>query len=76
MPDSNSLITVLTEYSGSIIETQTAGIQLKQPSLQVRVRGAKEDYTTPRTRIEAIKREMGDKYLLAPLYTKLRKPLK
>jgi hypothetical protein len=29
-----------------------------------------------RTRIEAIKREMGDKYLLAPLYTKLRKPLK
>jgi hypothetical protein len=54
MPDSNSLITVLTEYSGNIIETQTAGIQLKQPSLQVRVRGAKEDYTTPRTRIEAI----------------------
>ena len=29
-----------------------------------------------RTRIEAIKREMGDKYLLAPLYTKLRNPLK
>lgn len=29
-----------------------------------------------RTRIEALKREMGDKYLLAPLYTKLRKPIK
>jgi hypothetical protein len=29
-----------------------------------------------RTRIEALKREMGDKYLLTPLYTKLRKPLK
>lgn len=29
-----------------------------------------------RTRIEALKREMGNKYLLAPLYTKLRKPLK
>ena len=29
-----------------------------------------------RTRIEALKREMGDKYLLAPLYTKLRNPIK
>lgn len=29
-----------------------------------------------KTRIEALKREMGDKYLLAPLYTKLRKPIK
>lgn len=29
-----------------------------------------------RTRIEALKREMGDKYLLTPLYTKLRKTLK
>ncbi len=29
-----------------------------------------------KTRIEALKREMGDKYLLAPLYTKLRKPIR
>lgn len=29
-----------------------------------------------KTRVEALKREMGDKYLLAPLYTKLRKPIK
>lgn len=29
-----------------------------------------------KTRIEALKREMGNKYLLAPLYTKLRKPIK
>jgi hypothetical protein len=29
-----------------------------------------------RTKIEMLKREMGDKYLLAPLTTKLDKPIK
>jgi hypothetical protein len=29
-----------------------------------------------KTRIEALKKEMGDKYLLAPLTQKLDKPLK
>jgi hypothetical protein len=29
-----------------------------------------------RTKIEMLKREMGDKYLLAPVYPKLEKPIK
>ncbi len=54
MPDTTSLTTVLTEYDGGVIETNASGIALYQPSLQVRVRGATEDYTTPRARIVAI----------------------
>ena len=54
MPDTTSLTTVLTEYDGGVIETNGSGIALYQPSLQVRVRGATEDYTTPRARIVAV----------------------
>ena len=54
MPDTTSLTTVLTEYDGGVIETNASGIALYQPSLQVRVRGATEDYTTPRARIVAV----------------------
>lgn len=54
MPDTTTLTAVLTEYDGGVVETHAAGIALYQPSLQVRVRGASEDYTTPRARIIAI----------------------
>jgi hypothetical protein len=54
MPDTTTLTTVLTEYDGGVVETHASGIALYQPSLQVRVRGATEDYTTPRARIVAI----------------------
>jgi hypothetical protein len=54
MPDTNILTAALTEYDGSVIETQASGIALYQPSLQIRVKGVAEDYTTPRARIVAI----------------------
>ena len=54
MPDTTVLTAVLTEYDGGVVETHASGIALYQPSLQVRVRGAAEDYTTPRARIVAI----------------------
>ena len=51
MPDTAVLTTLLTENSGEIIETNQSGIALYQPQLQVRVRGVKEDFTTPHARI-------------------------
>lgn len=54
MPDTDSLTTLLSEYDGTINETFAAGIALSKPSLQVRVRGAAEDYTTPRQRLADI----------------------
>jgi hypothetical protein len=54
MPDTDILTTALTEYDGSVIETNASGIALYQPSLQIRVKGVAEDYTTPRARIVAI----------------------
>jgi hypothetical protein len=54
LPETDSMATVLNEYDGEIIETNAVGIALFQPSLQVRVRGMPEDYSTPKTRIEAI----------------------
>lgn len=54
LPDVNGLGIVLTQYAGQVIETQSTGIALNQPSLQVRVSGASEDYETPLTRITAI----------------------
>lgn len=54
LPETSSMVTVLTEFNGDIIETNQTGIALYQPSLQVRVRGLAEDYATPKNRIEAI----------------------
>lgn len=54
MPDTAVVTTLLTENSGSIVETGKAGIALYQPQLQIRVRGAKEDFTTPHSRILTI----------------------
>lgn len=54
MPDTNVLTALLTEYQGNVIETQSAGIALHQPSLQVLVKGVAEDYATPRARLIAI----------------------
>ena len=54
MPDNTSLSTVLFSYDGEIVETMKSGIALYKPQLQVRVRGAKEDYTTPYNRLLAI----------------------
>jgi hypothetical protein len=54
LPETNSMVTVLNEFNGDIIETNKVGIALYQPSLQVRVRGMPEDYATPKTRIAAI----------------------
>jgi hypothetical protein len=45
---------LLTEYDGNIIETNASGIALYQPSLQIRVHGEPEDYTTPRDKLKAI----------------------
>jgi len=54
MPDTDTLVTLLSEYDGTVNETFASGIALSQPSLQIRVRGATEDYTTPRTRLKDI----------------------
>ena len=54
LPDVDGLGVVLTQYSGQVLETQTSGIAIHQPSLQVRVHGAAEDYATPLARITAI----------------------
>jgi hypothetical protein len=54
LPDVEGLGIVLTQYSGQVIETQSSGIAINQPSLQVRVHGAAEDYETPLNRITAI----------------------
>lgn len=54
LPDVDGLGIVLTQYSGDVIETQSTGIAINQPSLQVRVHGASEDYEVPLARITAI----------------------
>ena len=54
LPSSASLQTVLTEYAGSTVDTMRTPISLKKSSLQVMTHGARGDYVTPRTRIEAI----------------------
>ena len=54
MPDTLVTTVLLTENAGSIIETNRSGIALYQPQLQIRVRGAKEDFTAPHSRIMAI----------------------
>jgi len=54
MPNTGATTTVLTQYSGGIIETQSNGIAIHQPSLQVRVAGGAEDYTTPLTQVTAV----------------------
>jgi hypothetical protein len=60
MPDTTTLTTLLTEYQGDVIETQGIALALQQPMLQVRVRGAKEDYVTPQTRILAIQTALAN----------------
>lgn len=75
MPDTNSTTVLLTEYSGSTAETQAAGIQIYKPMLQVRVRGAKEDYLTPQTRILAIQTaltSLGDTTLYGTHFLSIR----
>jgi len=54
LPDVDGLGIVLTQYGGEVIETQSTGIAINQPSLQVRVHGDAEDYNTPLVRITAI----------------------
>jgi hypothetical protein len=54
MPDTSVLTTLLSENSGGVIETNRSGIALYQPQLQIRVRGTREDYSTPHTRILAV----------------------
>jgi|TARA_R110000803_G_scaffold141929_2_gene208317 hypothetical protein len=54
LPDVSGVGIVLTQYSGQVVETQASGIAIHQPSLQVKVHGASEDYVTPLTRITAI----------------------
>jgi hypothetical protein len=54
MTDTTVLTTLLTEYDGSFMETFASGMAISQPSLQVRVRGAIDDYVTPRARLVAI----------------------
>jgi len=54
MPSSSTLQTVLTEYTGTIVETLRTGISLKKSNVQVLTHGGDGDYATPRTRIEAI----------------------
>ena len=54
MPSNATLQIVLTEYSGETVETLRNGIALKRSNMQVKVHGAKGDYSTPRTRIQNI----------------------
>lgn len=58
LPSVDGLGIVLTQYSGQVLETQTSGIAINQPSLQVRVHGDREDYATPLARIEAIQEKL------------------
>jgi hypothetical protein len=54
LPSSASLQTVLTEYTGTTVETLRTGISLRKSNVQVMTHGVENDYVTPRTRIEAI----------------------
>lgn len=54
LPSSATLQTVLTEYAGNPVQTLRTGISIRKSNLQVKTHGAEGDYTTPRTRIEAI----------------------
>lgn len=55
MPDNYVVTTMLTPYSGRIIETMASGTAINVPQLQVRVRGDVEDFATPQARAEAVK---------------------
>lgn len=54
VPSSAALQTVLTEYTGSTVETMRTGISMKKSNMQVKTHGVEGDYVTPRTRITAI----------------------
>lgn len=56
LPTASTLQVVLTEYQGEVVETLRTGTQtsLKRSNMQVMVHGAKNDYSTPETRIIAI----------------------
>lgn len=54
LPSSASLQTVLTEYTGTTVETMRTGISLRKSNVQVMTHGVENDYVTPRTRIAAI----------------------
>lgn len=54
MPSNSTLQTLLTEYTGTIVETLRTGISLRKSNMQVLTHGGDGDYTTPRTRIQAI----------------------
>ena len=53
-PPHASLQSLLTEYTGDVMETQSEGVAIYKSSLQVMTCGEPEDYATPRTRIGAI----------------------
>lgn len=55
MPDNYVVTTMLTPYSGRIVETMASGTAINVPQLQVRVRGDVEDFATPQARAEAVK---------------------
>jgi hypothetical protein len=60
LPDSPDLVTVLYETGGAPpnLGFNTPGLAIEQPGLQVVVRGAGADYAGPRTRIEAIYKDL------------------
>jgi len=53
-PDADGTIVLLSETSGSIMETQGTALAVQKPQLQVMTMGDPFDYVGPKTRIESI----------------------
>lgn len=58
MPDIDGVSTLLTQYAGEVVETQSGGIAIHKPSLQIKVAGDPEDYVTPLTTITNIQNSL------------------
>lgn len=55
LPDISGISTVLTQYDGSVQELFKGGQTIEVPSLQIRVRGTKDEYVNTLTRCADIR---------------------
>lgn len=55
LPDISGISTVLTQYDGSVQEVFDGGTNVEMPSLQIRVRGTRDEYVNTLTRCADIR---------------------
>jgi len=55
LPDISGISTVLTQYDGSVHEVFNGGANIEVPSLQIRVRGTRDEYVQTLTRCANIR---------------------